>query len=176
MRPILPVLLSGMMPTSSKTVAVPTGEGGTLRALNAMAKYASDYKTDWRIRALALDIVKNLPSKNYLAEITLIHRFVRDQIRYVRDIRDVETIATPVETLRVMQGDCDDKSTLLACLLESIGVECRFCAVGKQPGLWAHVLTQCLLDGKWLSLETTEPVSIGWHPHNYPYQLIMEIR
>lgn len=169
-------MLAGLPATTSKTVTVPDGEAGTKRALSVMARYASDAKADWRIRCIALDLVKDLPAKDYLAEITLIHRYVRDNIRYVRDIRDVETIATPLETLRTGQGDCDDKATLLAALLESIGVECRFCAVGKSPGYWSHVLTQALYRGKWLSLEATEPVSPGWHPHDYPYQLTMEIR
>lgn len=173
MRPrILPALLQGMPPTRTSLVSVSNGEAGTKVALNAMARYASQYKTDWRIRALALDLVKDLPGKDYMGEVTLIHKFCRDGIRYVRDIRGVETVATPLETLRVMQGDCDDKATLCAALLESLGFETRFCAVGKVPGDWSHVLTQVFIHGKWLSLECTEPVNPGWHPHDYPYQLL----
>lgn len=177
MRPlILPYLLQGLPPTSTRMVTVPDGESGTRAALDAMAAYTTKYKTDWRIRALALDIIKNLPPKDYLGEITLIHRFVRDGIRYARDVRDVETVATPLETLKSGQGDCDDKAVLLATLLESVGFETRFCAVGKVPGQWCHVLTQALVNGKWISLEATEPVSPGWHPHDYPYQLIKRVQ
>lgn len=167
--------LQGMPRTTSSVVDVPAGAAGTKMALKTMALYASRYKTDQRIRAIALELVGDLPDKDYLSEATLLHRFVRDQIRYVRDVRDVETVATPLETLRSGQGDCDDKSTLLACLLESIGFETRFCAVGKQPGYFVHVLTQARVNGKWLSMECTEPVSIGWHPVKYPYTLIQPI-
>jgi len=168
--------MAALPPTKAALVNTPDGEAGTKAALQTMARYAGSYKTDWRIRALALELVKDLPAKDYLGEVTLVHRFVRDRVRYVRDIRDVETVATPLETLRVMQGDCDDKATLLACLLESIGVECRFCAVAQTPGAWLHVLTQANIGGKWLSLEATEPVSVGWHPVDYPLCLIQVIK
>jgi len=140
-----------------------------------MARYANQSKTDWRIRSLALDLVKGLDQKDYLGEATAIHRFVRDGIRYVRDINGVETVSTPLETLKIMQGDCDDKATLIAALLESIGFQCRFVAVGKSPGDWCHVLTQCKIRDKWLSLECTEPVNPGWYPLDYPYQLIQMV-
>lgn len=164
-----------MPPATTVTVAVPEGEAGTRAALGAMARYVTRYKTDWRIRSLAMKLVEHLPEKNYLAEATVIHAFVRDYVRYTRDIRDVETIATPIETLRAMQGDCDDKSVLLAALLEAVGIETRFCAVAKTPGQWCHVLTQARVGGKWLSLEVTEKVSPGWHPVDYPYQLIQTV-
>jgi len=173
---ILQTLLQGLPPTQTRLVNVPGDQAGTKIALATMARYASQYKTDWRIRALALDLVKNLPQKDYLSEATLVHKFCRDGIRYVRDIRDVETVATPLETLRTGQGDCDDKATLCACLLESLGFETRFIAVGKLPGVWCHVLTQAMVNGKWLSLECTEPVNPGWHPHDYPYQLIQVVK
>lgn len=175
MSTIYRLLMQGLPATTARTVNTPDGERGTRAALAVMARYAREGKTDWRVRALAMDLVKDLPPKDYLAEATIIHRFVRDKIRYVRDINDVETVATPIETLKSGQGDCDDKSTLIAALLESIGFVTRFCAVAKFPGQWSHVLTQCDINGKWLSLECTEPVSPGWHPVGYPYQLIQYV-
>lgn len=169
------VTIAGIEPTKTHVIAAPDGLNGTRLALSIMAHYARKYKTDARIRGAALDIVSALPDKNYIGEITLIHRFVRDRVRYTRDVRDVETVASPLETLRIMQGDCDDKSTLLACLLESIGFECRFVAVGSQPGQFCHVLTQVNHRDKWLSLEATEQVSPGWFPPDQPYHLIQTI-
>lgn len=167
--------IAGIEPTKTRVIAAPDGLNGTRLALSIMAHYVRKYKTDPRIRGAALDIVAGLSDKNYIGEIVLIHQFVRDRVRYTRDVRDVETVASPLETLRIMQGDCDDKSTLLACLLESVGFECRFIAVGNQPGQFCHVLTQVSLRDKWLSLEATEPVSPGWFPPDQPYQLIQVI-
>lgn len=114
-----------------------------------------------------MQLTNALPQKKWIAEISALHRFVRDQIRYVKDINGVETVHTADAVLRIGSGDCDDKSVLLASLLESIGHPTRFVAVGFQPDHYSHVFVQTRIGknpGKWLSLETTEPVAIGWEP------------
>jgi transglutaminase-like putative cysteine protease len=116
------------------------------------------------VRHLALSLVADLPPKDYAAEVCALHAFVRDRIRYVRDIVGTETVQTPERTIINEAGDCDDKSTLLASLLEAIGVPTRFEAVGFTPGHWSHVLVQALLKNRWVSLETTVNVQPGWRP------------
>lgn len=128
------------------------------------------------IRQLALRIVAHLKPKDYLGEVHALHRYVRDAIRYVKDIRGVETVQTPERTLANGQGDCDDKSTLLASLLQSIGHPARFEAVGFQPGQWSHVLVSALVGGRWLPLETTVPgAGPGWYPPRVAERLVMEV-
>jgi transglutaminase-like putative cysteine protease len=63
-------------------------------------------------------------------------------------------------------GDCDDKSVLLAALLESIGHPTRFVAIGFQPDDFEHVFVETKIADRWISLETTEPVEIGWMPQH----------
>lgn len=121
-------------------------------------------RTSMTVRQLALSLVAGLQPKDYAGEVRALHAFVRDQVRYVRDVNGVETVQTPERTLANGQGDCDDKSTLLASMLEAIGFKTRFEAVGFQPGRWSHVLVQVLFGGRWLSLETTMPVQVGWRP------------
>ncbi len=121
-------------------------------------------KTDLALRGLALEIVKGVAQRDYAAEIRKVHAFVRDRIRYVGDIRGVETLHTPRQILTQGQGDCDDKSLLLATLLESINHPTRFVAVGYGPGV-THVLVETRVgNGKWIPLETTEQVAAGWYP------------
>ena len=86
-------------------------------------------------------------------------------MRYVRDIRDVETVQIPIKTLEYRAGDCDDMVTLLAALLESIGYETRFVAMGTRPGHFQHVFLEAQLpSGEWMALDPTEPVRAGWRP------------
>lgn len=91
---------------------------------------------------------------------------VRDRIRYVRDIRGVETLHTAEQVIRQRAGDCDDKSLLLAALLESIGHETQFEALGPAPGRFCHVLVKWWdVERKaWVPLETTAKVKAGWEP------------
>jgi transglutaminase-like putative cysteine protease len=63
--------------------------------------------------------------------------------------------------LQIGAGDCDDKAILLAALLSSIGHRVRFIGVATVPNMYNHVWLQCLLQGRWIDLEPTEPVQLG---------------
>lgn len=145
--------------------AIPDGAEGIRATLKAMSHITKAFKASPYIRELALSLTADLPPKKWLAEAARIHNYVRDNIRYIKDIRGIETIQTPVQTLRLGQGDCDDKSTLVAALLESIGHPTRFVAVGfNGDGRYVHVFPQTKIGGKWITLETTEPWPLGRHP------------
>ena len=141
-----------------------SGLAGIRSSLVYMRRFVEEYKTDPTILQLARGLTRWLPQKDYAAEIDAVFSFVQNNIRYVRDINGVETIQTPVKTLELGSGDCDDKTTLLAALLESIGFETRFHAMGFRKNSVSHVLLEARLDGQWVALETTEPVSMGWIP------------
>lgn len=102
-----------------------------------------------------------LQQKDFEGEARRIHAFVRDQIRYVQDVKGVEVVHDPVTILRIGAGDCDDKAILLAALLGSIGHTTRFRAVAFQPEIWSHVWLQDYLGGRWVDLEPTEPLPFG---------------
>lgn len=158
-------------PTTAQLMAIPSGEEGTRQTLKLMSGLVKDGKKSLPVRLLALRLVENNQQKNWLGEVRNIHAFVRDRIRYVKDIRGVETLQTPEKTLEIGQGDCDDKSTLVASLLESIGHPTRFVAVGFRGAGFAHVLVETKIGNKWVAVETTEPVELGWFPRNISLQM-----
>ena len=103
-----------------------------------------------------------LQQKDFSGEAGRLLAFVRDEIRYVRDIAQVETLHDAVTILRTKAGDCDDKAILLAALLGSIGFEhVRFVAAAWSPDQFSHVWTQVFLNGRWVDLEPTEPLPFG---------------
>lgn len=138
-----------------------------------------------RVRQVAVLLTQGLPQKDLEAEIQALYQFVRDRIRYVRDIRGVETLHTADRILENKQGDCDDKSILLASLLESLGFVTRLTAVGfsrpkklfGQPVAtgYSHVLPEVLVKGAWIPLETTEPVQAGWSPARVRSRLTVNV-
>lgn len=143
---------------------IPNGSAGTRETLRIMSRLVKQYKKDKAIRELALSLTSKLPQKSWLREVQAIHYFVKTHIRYTKDIRGVETIQTPVQTLRIGAGDCDDKSTLVASLLEAIGHPTRFAAIGFMPNTFCHVLPETKIGGQWVTVECTEPVKVGWKP------------
>ncbi len=143
-----------------------SGRAGTEDTLWVMRNLTLAGKTHPAVRDLAVRLTRLFPQKDFRAEVYALWRFVRDRIRYVRDIRGVETLQMPDVTLQIGQGDCDDKSVLLASLLESIGHPTRFKAMSFKPGKFSHVLIETRIGGSgpWVPLETTEPVPFGWEP------------
>lgn len=125
---------------------------------------------------LARSLVRHLPDKDWPGEVAALHAFVRDKIRYIKDVNGIETIATPEKTLEYGQGDCDDQSVLLASLLESIGHPARFVAIGSHsPFSYNHVFTETKIGPRWVPVETTEPVDMGWRPERILISMVQDI-
>ncbi len=151
-------------PLTSNLQSIPHGPEGVYVTLRVMRSMVRQGKQNIALRKKALDLTRGLDQKDWLGEVKRLHRFVRDNIRYIRDIQGIETVATPETTLELGQGDCDDKSVLLATLLATIGHPTRFVAVGFRPRHYAHVYVETKIGNKWIPLETTEPVEVGWSP------------
>jgi transglutaminase-like putative cysteine protease len=149
-----------------------------------MVDVASTFKTDLNVRTLAVCLVGGrvvtlnngcqvryplCRPKDYVAELRCLHAFVRDHIRYVRDVDNVETLQTPVQTLNVLAGDCDDKAMLFCALAGSIGFPTRYAAIGVRGQPFSHVMAQAFLEnaGEYVNAETIltdPPVELGWEP------------
>lgn len=107
----------------------------------------------------------HLADMDYAGEARELFHFARDNIRYLQDVRDVETVQTPDVTLQFRTGDCDDKSLLLAALLESIGHPARFCAVAyAAPGEFEHVFVETKIGTVWIPCETVGQMEFGVAP------------
>lgn len=148
-------------PTTVTRVTIRKGEPGIRDTLRIMGRLVKQYQADPMIRSLSADLVRHFPNKSFSAEVTALFYYVRDVIRYVKDPVQYELVQTPIKTLELRYGDCDDQVTLLCSMLESIGHPTRFVAVqvDDQPN-YSHVFCQTLVGTRWLSLETTE----RWEP------------
>jgi hypothetical protein len=117
----------GNTPDTTNT-ELPNGSQGNLETISFMKKLARLRSRHPLIRELALKILQTfkVPSHYYKDEALAIARYVKEKVRYVRDIQSVETIIDPILLVEQLkrgeaQGDCDDIATLIATLLLSIG-------------------------------------------------------
>lgn len=135
-----------------------------LRTLDLMAKLVRGFRKNPVIREIATSLVQHLPAKAFYSEVEELFEFVQSSIRYVQDINSVETLHTPLAVLTVRHGDCDDMSTLLSALAQSIGFQTRFVAIGFEPDCFEHVYTEIMLPdtGEWIAADPTEPYELGW--------------
>lgn len=140
-----------------------------------MAELVRQGRESPRARLVALKLVAGLAQKDYLGEARRVHKFVRDHMRYVKDIRGVETLHTVDRLLTQMQGDCDDKTVLFCALAESIGHPTKLVAIGTTPGRYHHVYPEILINGRWLAAETTEPWELGRAPTGIAERMEKEV-
>lgn len=150
---------------------IPEGTAGTMATVERMRSLVNEWRTDPQIINAARSIVFLEPAKDDLAEARALFRWVQRTVRYVRDVRGVETLATPLATMETRSGDCDDHATLLATLLEAIGFETRFVLASySDPSSFEHVyLTVLITTGAWpvwMFADTTERGPFGWHADN----------
>jgi len=164
-------------PTLSTLQGIPDGPEGTVATLRIMRSFARAAlrSSNQAVRLLALQIVSNIPDRSYMGEARALQEWVRDQIRYVMDPDDLELVQTPEKTLEFGQGDCDDKSTLLASFLSACGHPCRFVAVGFNEDAFSHVLVETKIGERWVSCETIVPVSLGWYPTGVTSRYVLSV-
>jgi hypothetical protein len=162
---------------------IPGGFAGVVATLEIMVAIVVACRRDPNVRMWAQGLAGDCGNRDRVCQVAQVQGTVRDTIKYLPDVRDVETIQTPEYTLRMGSGDCDDQSVLVASALESIGFQTRFCAIARHGGPFSHVSSQVKLGKGWVNLETIlpalpfdwtdpggnaypagSPVPIGWFP------------
>ena len=143
------------------------GRAGIFHTLKLMRNLVNDFKSRLEMIQLATRLVGFVAPKDELGEVNELFLFVRDKVRYIRDVLHVETLATPTVTLARRAGDCDDKTTLLATLCESIGYPTHFVVAGyTDPKTFEHVYLQIFAAEQWINADPTEYKPLGWAPPN----------
>lgn len=128
-----PEMLLGENTPEVVNTRVANGPAGNYDTVEIMRGVARERSRHPLVRELALHILRmaGVPSQNYLDESRAIGQFVQKKVRYVRDIKGVETLHDPLTLIDQLrrgeaQGDCDDMSLLIATLLLSIGHSPKF--------------------------------------------------
>jgi transglutaminase-like putative cysteine protease len=150
---------------------IPDGTAGVVETLDAMSAFIKLYKKFPGIRTQAIQIAGPVSftatrDQQWTAQIGAIFSWVRENIAYVQDVTDVETLQTPMATMQMGGGDCDDQVTLLCALLEAAGFHTKLVACGFKSGEFVHVFCQVQLpdQSRWFNLDPTEPYPMGWKP------------
>lgn len=142
------------------------GLAGTDQTVARMAEFVRNSLLEGQIRLTALSIIEraNVPRKDDVALARSLFEWVRSHVRYVRDPVGVETVQAPDVTLRLLAGDCDDQSVLLAALAMSVGLAVRWRVIGESPQNFSHIYLEILADGRWCPADTTLKNRFGQAP------------
>ena len=139
-----------------------SGDRGTTETLALMRRLAADGSRDMAVRDTAIHVVaqSNAQPHDLVGQLRALFVFVRDQVMFVRDVLNVETLQTPAKTLAVGAGDCDDRATLLVALARSISIpaDLRFRVIAANPrnrASFSHVYVVARLFGRDIVLDPT---------------------
>ncbi len=123
----------------------------TVALMSEMAKGKFGARSP-KIRAAAINIINGIDpitgaridmpvaDKDYFGMLEAIHNYVRDHIRYLKDVVGQETLSYPEETLFNSQAeDCDGKTILEMALLGAIGLRSYPVVIGLEPNHFSHV-------------------------------------
>jgi hypothetical protein len=186
----LPTIQIERFPNSQQVNTVTGGGNGSVRPANStflirhdypgldtvldeMKRLVKEYKGNPDIRNKAVGITSGikkdsrtgLPNRrDYHAIATAIYAWMKKNIEYVRDPDGIEWLQTPLKTLEIGYGDCDDQSILAGALLSSIGVPTRFKVVKsnpQKPDAFTHVYLEYKANGSWKAFDPTLHTKAG---------------
>jgi hypothetical protein len=166
--------------TTASYFKTPGGPAGIQDTLQRMRAIVHKSVRDPRLIALARQLTANLTSRDYAGEIKALFEWVRDNIRYARDIEGVETLIEPADLVFNLelgrQGDCDDFSMLLATLLKIMGHRARFKAGTVTGARQGHVWVEVFLDNKWIPLDAIyQNNTVGYCPPNMGNFIVVSV-
>lgn len=107
------------------------------------------------------------PATRDLAEITAIHRWVVQNIRYTKDVLTEETVRDAEAVLRQRQGDCDDHAVITGALLQAVGHPVQIWLSGETVP--SHIYLCAKYGDTWYPVDTTlKHRPVGCIAHNKP--------
>ena len=156
---------------------IPTGYAGTKRTIDYIIQLIKEGAKDFCVRQTAIDILilTGVRPKDYLGEIGTLFEWVKNNIRYTRDIHRVELLHSARRMLELRAGDCDDMTILLAAMIKSVGHPVRLALVGFNPRkkkLFSHIYLEAFHKGWWIPLDATVKHSMGWAPPAHHKEIV----
>lgn len=133
------------------------GERGTAQTIDAMRALVDQALADPSFVRLAIDIVRNVPAYDELAEVEALYSWVKRRIRFTKDPLTKEKLYPPQELLKIRAGDCDDIAMLLGALDLAIGYPARLVTVSadrNHPEEFSHVYVEVEVparSGNWIA-------------------------
>ena len=117
----------------------------TLREIKEIIKR---YKTTPAIRILIGKILNGVDGRDFKNVLDRIIKFVKEKVRYQKDVNEIETLQSPLRTIQLGFGDCDDFTILLATLFEAAGYPVKLVLVSNRADkIFNHIfINVCGLD------------------------------
>lgn len=133
------------------------GNDAAVYTLDKIRELIEKYKTSPEIRVLYSNILKGIDGRDTDKIIRAVDDYAQKNIRYQKDIYEVETLQSPLRTLSLGFGDCDDFTIVIGTLLEGAGIPTRIVLVSIRPDrVFHHVFPQSYNGREWITVDPVE--------------------
>lgn len=144
------------------TTPLAAGDAGIRQTVAVMQRLADQGARDPIVRGAVVSAIhhRNLRSHDFVGQARAWFDYVKGAVAFVNDPVNSELVQSPRVTLAVGAGDCDDRATLLAAGLKSIGIPSVFKVVAldrRRPGAFSHVYVEAMIDGRTIAMDPTYP-------------------
>ena len=134
--------------------------------LDEMVRLANQYKSEPIVRDATQHVTSDVDISDRRAVATSVWRWIRENIRYVRDPTNTELLQSPDRILSPPRyADCDGMSMLAAAMLSSVHISTGFRAIAQaEAGAYDHVyaIYEPKPDAQsWHALDATAPLPPG---------------
>lgn len=149
---------------------------GTQERVEHIKNMIKKYRYHPKVNEIAMAILSRkcngwcIPEKDWEKEVEALFVFVQKiAVRYSHDMYGADTYRSPLVTLKIKAGDCDDKVILLGVLLQTAGYPIYLVIIQtKNEKDFNHIF---LLTGippdnpkRWIFLDPTVQEEAGWYP------------
>jgi hypothetical protein len=148
------------------------GDAGIRQTVDVIRKLVDDGVKDPHVNALAIRLARRVPRFDRMAQAQAIYEYVLENIWFVDDPVQKETVRPARVVLQVGGGDCDDiNGVLLPSLLGTIGIATRLVTVAsdpRDPTQFSHIYAEADIDGEWIPIDAARPgAQFGLEPNNF---------
>lgn len=113
------------------------------------------------IRNLALRIIGGTQERDYRGQVQGIYRWMRQNIRFVRDPLHVDVLYRPLQLLESGAGDCEDHVTLMCSLANAVGIPAKLRVISRDGENYTHIYGIYKTNSVYTPADTTAPISFG---------------
>lgn len=117
---------------------------------------ANKYKSDPFIYKLGSEIVSIAGSRDVYAQCVALFVLVDKNVTYVKDIHGIDTYQSPIQTLALGRGDCDDFTILFAAIAMSMGIPVQAKVIRTSNAkTWSHIYPLLGIGNAWYPADAT---------------------
>ena len=152
-----------------------------------IARNIAKYRTNAEIHTFAAQALTDfcggtwcVQPRDWLGEVCAISEHIKNNVRYTLDTYGIDTYRTPIRTLQLAMGDCDDMAQLAGAMLQAVGypVMIKVIQTPDQDD-FNHIYIMAGMPPqnpkKFVAVDPSQPFGCGWEAEGVVRQKVYKV-